>query len=797
MLAADAPGLHVYYVDDHFVPYEGAKPVPKGWNTKRRHAQPGRAGTVVTDYQGRAVCFADGEPSGLSATLPRRPGPAAAGPRRATRRSCSASTAAAPTRRCSAPSATQHADWVTWRRAPLAPVTAAPRRYWAARGDGKPAEVLHLADETVTIKDYGQARQITLFEDGSPVLQVLTSDTAAPAAALLAWLRCRWRIENLFKYLEAHYGIHWLCDYHASIEDDGHLIANPERKAGRARLREAEAALAAAERELAALLTSPELSAAAKNTAIPAAEKKITKASDAVTAAKAALKDIPAKLPASQVTPGAQKAILAHPPPLPADGAAAARRRRRALARQPAQRLPARPRRIPGHHPPPAPPRRHHHLHAPRDHRDPRPARPRPGSPAPSACSSTRSTPPRPACPATPGPSPTSSRRTPGFNNDQGPTAGGLSLRRRATCDQAGKPWASAIHLLRYSPPGPAVPWRGRAAALGPGARRVRCHRPRQGLGRPGSRPKTLTPALAAGDHARMGDGSDSVTGSTAGQAQVLAGHGRFLIAAAARAPSVHNTQPWRFRVSPRAVELRSDPRRKLRADPSGREMLISCGAALFGLRLAVRSLGYLPVTELLPDPAQLRLLARVRAGAAAPPNGLERQMLDAVPHRHTHRGPFAPGPLPPGLLAGLQHDALAEGATLVLVTGGLAYDRLERITAAAARRGDLSPRARAEIRRWTRTAAGMARDGIPATALATSTGRPAGRLPQRDFDLGRGIARLPSGGAPPSATAVLLTPATVAPTGCAPGRPCTGCCCTPPAGGCSRPCTPSRWRTP
>src|SRR5260370_11354604 len=70
MLAADARGLHVYYVDDHFVPYEGAKPVPKGWNTKRRHAQPGRADTVVTDYLRRAVCFATGEPSGLAATLP-------------------------------------------------------------------------------------------------------------------------------------------------------------------------------------------------------------------------------------------------------------------------------------------------------------------------------------------------------------------------------------------------------------------------------------------------------------------------------------------------------------------------------------------------------------------------------------------------------------------------------------------------------------------------------------------------------------------------------------------------------
>jgi hypothetical protein len=118
----------------------------------------------------------------------------------------------------------------------------------------------------------------------------------------------------------------------------------------------------------------------------------------------------------------------------------------------------------------------------------------------------------------------------------------------------------------------------------------------------------------------------------------------------------------------------------------------------------------------------------------------------------------YRPGPLPHGLLAGLQHDALAEGATLVLITGSLAYDRLERITAATARRGDLSPPGRAEIRRWTRMAADPARDGIPATAIAGRAGPPAGRLPQRDFDLGRGIARLPSGGAPPSATAVLLT---------------------------------------
>jgi len=310
MLAADAPGLHVYYVDDHFVPYEGAKPAGKGWNTKRRHAQPGRADTVVTDYHGRAVAFATGEPSGLAATLP----PVLAQLRQVTGEQ--AKILLGFDRGGSYPVAfravrDQRADWVTWRRGKLAPVTAAPRRYWAARGDGKPAEVLHLADETVAIKDYGQARQITLFEGGVPVLQVLTSDTDAPAAALLAWLRCRWRIENLFKYLEDNYGIHWLCDYHAEAKDDDHLIGNPERTAARARLREAEQDLAGAGQELAALLTAPQMTAAAKNKAIPAAEKKITRATEAVTAARAALKGIPAKLPANQVTPGAQKAILA------------------------------------------------------------------------------------------------------------------------------------------------------------------------------------------------------------------------------------------------------------------------------------------------------------------------------------------------------------------------------------------------------------------------------------------------------------------------------------------------------
>jgi hypothetical protein len=239
----------------------------------------------------------------------------------------------------------------------------------------------------------------------------------------------------------------------------------------------------------------------------------------------------------------------------------------------------------------------------------------------------------------------------------------------------------------------------------------------------------------------------------------IPAGQADYLIATAARAPSVHNTQPWRFRVGRYSIELYADLRRKLRVDPAGREMLISCGAALFGLRLAVRSLGYLPVVELLRDPARLRLLARVSLGAAEPMTARERQLLEAVPHRHTHRGPFAPGPLPAGLLAGLQHDALAEGATLALVDRAIAYQRLASVVGAVSHRQDLDPVARAEIRRWSRVAGDPARDGVPTHAFPPAAAGQPGRLPQRDFDLGRGIGLLAAGGPPPAVTAVLLTP--------------------------------------
>jgi hypothetical protein len=77
-----------------------------------------------------------------------------------------------------------------------------------------------------------------------------------------------------------------------------------------------------------------------------------------------------------------------------------------------------------------------------------------------------------------------------------------------------------------------------------------------------------------------------------------------YVVAAAVWAPSVHNTQPWWFGAGGQEIGLYADAGRQLMvADPRGREMMISCGAALFTARLALRSLGYIPETSVLPDP--------------------------------------------------------------------------------------------------------------------------------------------------------------------------------------------------
>jgi hypothetical protein len=307
MLAADPVTSGVYYVDDHFVPYTGAKPVPKGWNNKRGRAEKGRADTHVTAHDGRAVCFVSGEPSGLSVTLPK----ALAELKKAVPEGTKimlgfdrGGAYPAVFTRCRA----QQVHWVTYRRAPLAlpamlpvitTITVAGRQ-----------RTIAWAEEKVQLKDYGEARQITLFEHGKVVLQILTSDFGACPADILDWLKSRWREENFLKYASENYGIDKICDYAATIETNTKVTKNPARKAANTAVRDAEKNLAAAERALASLLADPGTTAAAKNKAIPAASRTISTAKKNVKDAIAARTKIPAKLPAGQIDPDARTAML-------------------------------------------------------------------------------------------------------------------------------------------------------------------------------------------------------------------------------------------------------------------------------------------------------------------------------------------------------------------------------------------------------------------------------------------------------------------------------------------------------
>jgi hypothetical protein len=308
MLAADPVTSGVYYVDDHFVPYTGAKPVGKGWNNKRGKAEKGRADTHVTAHDGRAVCFVTGEPSGLTVTLPRALAELkkAAPPGAAIMLGFDRGGAYPQVfRHCRE----QDVHWVTYRRAPLAVPTGLPV-LTTITVNGKTRQVAW-AEETVQVKDYGQARQLTLSEHGQVALQVLTSDFEACPAEILAWLKSRWREENFLKYASDNYGIDKICDYAAVIEANTKVIDNPARKAANTAVQRAGKALAAAREDYAAMLADPAIPAQAKNTRlIPAARQRITRAEKALARATAARDKIPAKLPANVIDPHARVALL-------------------------------------------------------------------------------------------------------------------------------------------------------------------------------------------------------------------------------------------------------------------------------------------------------------------------------------------------------------------------------------------------------------------------------------------------------------------------------------------------------
>ncbi|MFG3257583.1 Acg family FMN-binding oxidoreductase [Streptomyces sp. NPDC048172] len=217
------------------------------------------------------------------------------------------------------------------------------------------------------------------------------------------------------------------------------------------------------------------------------------------------------------------------------------------------------------------------------------------------------------------------------------------------------------------------------------------------------------------------------------------------LISAAVAAPSIHNTQPWHYRLDPDTLTLavRAASERTLPcADPAGRALHVSIGAAVLNLRVAVARHGWRPVVRMLPDPADPALLATVRLADAARSAGPHRKELyEALWRRRSSRFPFTGHPVPEPVRAELAEAAHTEGATLRFPAPD-EVARLLALTAKGERRDAADAARRAETRDWV-SGPGGGGLGLAAGTLGPQDAR--GRVPVRDFTGARRTGMLPS----------------------------------------------------
>ncbi|WP_433716846.1 Acg family FMN-binding oxidoreductase [Actinoplanes sp. CA-051413] len=198
----------------------------------------------------------------------------------------------------------------------------------------------------------------------------------------------------------------------------------------------------------------------------------------------------------------------------------------------------------------------------------------------------------------------------------------------------------------------------------------------------------------------------------------------------AGHAPSVFNTQPWRWQLSGDTLELHADRTRALTAtDPDSRLLLLSCGAALHHARVALRAAGWDVHVERLPQGDAADVLARITIAGAADADRQAERMAGAITLRRTDRRAFSDRTVPEELLIGLRRAVEAEGAYLHVVR----RDQMPMLATSTARAADAEssdPAYRAELEHWTNRPVDSG-DGVPA---ATAVQRAPRRVPVRDY---------------------------------------------------------------
>jgi hypothetical protein len=229
-----------------------------------------------------------------------------------------------------------------------------------------------------------------------------------------------------------------------------------------------------------------------------------------------------------------------------------------------------------------------------------------------------------------------------------------------------------------------------------------------------------------------------------------------FLLNYAVLAPSILGTEPWSFHVTDDSVVLRADPARRLPVtDPQGRELLISCGAALLNLRIAAAAHEYELNVTTFPDERRSEVVAKATLGPGSA-SASDRQLRKAITMRRTHRGGFGTRPLPQGLANRLTEAARQEGGMISFLTDPKAQRGMLDL-AAEARRAQLAiPAYRDELLHWVQKRVMEARDhdsearhrlGVCPSPVAGSTPEPL-RRPELDTPNAAGLVRMLESGA-------------------------------------------------
>lgn len=178
----------------------------------------------------------------------------------------------------------------------------------------------------------------------------------------------------------------------------------------------------------------------------------------------------------------------------------------------------------------------------------------------------------------------------------------------------------------------------------------------------------------------------------------------------ATRAPSIHNSQPWRWRVGESSLDLFADPRLQLRnVDPDGRDLLLSCGAALQHCLVALAALGWQAKVHRLPDPSDSNHLARIELYPRAAEQ-VDVALAAAIPRRRTDRRHYSCWPVGRGDVALMGARAARFGVMLRQVD---ALDKLNAVVARAVFEHVTSYDYLSELTSWSGRRGSVA--GVPA----------------------------------------------------------------------------------